>query len=453
MGSVRRRVYYAVKSVSGSKSPQIFEERMREFRNSIPEDTADCRLRSLLRHACSHVPFYRPYLEDPKFSAEIDSEPRTALLKLPVLTRNILSDEFTRLKSDDLNSRRDVRTNTSGGSTGEPVRMIQDGDYRDQASANTLLYSALVGKLPGELEVRLWGSERDVFENGVGWKAQLQFLITNTRFLNAFRMTPDRMRAYIELINESRPRFVLAYAQALFELCQFARDEGISIRPPNCAMTSAGTLHPFMKETIRNVLGCEVYNRYGSREVGDVACEIPHSMQPGGGLWVAPWNAIIETIDAHGNAAGDGVEGDILVTSLCNYAMPLLRYRIGDRGVLRSVNPGGPTGQVLKRVAGRVTDNFRTRAGRVIPGEYFVHLIGVVLNTGVIRKFQVIQRDYEHVEVRIVAQSQTCNVAEIVNKIQIVMGGEACRVDVVYTDAIPESESGKYRYTISMVAN
>ncbi len=101
-----------------------------------------------------------------------------------------------------------------------------------------------------------------------------------------------------------------------------------------------------MREKIQQVFQCRVYDRYGSREFGDMVCENPNM----DGLWVAPWGCYLEVVDTHGQRLPDGVEGEILVTSLTNHAMPLIRYKIGDRGVLTPQahrNENG--GQVLRK--------------------------------------------------------------------------------------------------------
>jgi phenylacetate-CoA ligase len=149
-----------------------------------------------------------------------------------------------------------------------------------------------------------------------------------------------------------------------------------------------------------------------------------------------------------------GEEGRILVTSLANYAMPLIRYEIGDRGALAPAPacPCGRIGQILQAVSGRLSDNFRTASGKVIPGEYFIHLLGVVLNSGSIERFQVIQHDYDAVTVKIV-QAKNLNhipTQEIEDKIKVVMG-QSCAVAVELVDDIPPSASGKYLYTVSEV--
>ncbi len=130
--------------------------------------------------------------------------------------------------------------------------------------------------------------------------------------------------------------------------------------------------------------------------------------------------------------------------------MPLIRYEIGDRGALSQPASASqdPFSQALRSVSGRITDNFRTRDGKIIPGEYFIHMLGVVLNRdGAIRKFQVIQKDYDRILLKIV-MDRDFDEAEVVDAIRRIMESP-CRVEVEYLESIPSLPSGKYRYTIS----
>jgi phenylacetate-CoA ligase len=207
-----------------------------------------------------------------------------------------------------------------------------------------------------------------------------------------------------------------------------------------------------MREAIGAAFGAPVFDRYGSREVGDLACEF----EPLGGLCVSPVTHVVELLRADGGPAAPGEVGEVVVTSLANHAMPLIRYRIGDMAEWddRPAPPGAPAWPRLRRVVGRTTDVFRRADGGIVVPEYLIHLVGVVLNRGAIERFQVVQEDYEHVRVRVVASAtgglDHDDEVELADKIRHVMG-EACRVDVERVERLDPSPSGKFRTTISKV--
>src|SRR5262249_46731382 len=157
---------------------------------------------------------------------QIRRNPRGVLHRLPILTKDLIRANFNRLQSQD-NSRRNCQTNTSGGSTGEPVKLIQDDEYRDASAAVQWLSHDQLGSPLGAHHVRLWGSERDLESGTKSPKARFFNWLTNTTWMNAFAMSPERMRGFIDTLNRTRPRLVVAYAQAIYELARFAEREQI----------------------------------------------------------------------------------------------------------------------------------------------------------------------------------------------------------------------------------
>ena len=252
------------------------------------------------------------------------------------------------------------------------------------------------GRQLGEPGVHVWGSWRDILNHKSNVSKRILDRLTNDRFFNAFMMTPEKMRAYLDELNQNPPRLVIAYATSIYELVQFAEREGLPIRPQVAIMTSAGTLHPWMREKIEAAFQCRVFNRYGSREVGDIASEC----EAHAGLHVFPSGNYVEIVDDQGHPVPNGEEGNILVTNLYNYAMPLIRYYIGDRGVLSRSDrcACGRQGQILERISGRNVEMFRKRDGTLVDGLFFNHFL---YYKEWVEKFQVVQKDYERVVFKI----------------------------------------------------
>jgi len=445
--SFRKWLYFTLLALRGQPLGAYYERFVREDQKGISPDTTKELLIRLLDHCQRSVPYYAEVMH--RAGNTYHKDPEEYLQRLPVLTKEIIRTHFDDLKSVDLPQRK-WYFNTSSGSTGEPVRFIQDWDHAARTGAISLLFSRLVGHEVGECVARLWGSERDIIEGSVGWRAQLLNWITNTVFLNAYRMTPDRMRHFIEVINRRQPKLIVAYADAMFELARFVERERLEITPPGAIITSAETLHPFMREKIEQIFRCQIFNRYGSREVGDIACERPGIE----GFWVAPWGNYIEITNSRGDREPPGVEGEILVTSLTNYAMPLIRYQIGDWGALSPTSWDNCTarGQVLRSLLGRTSDIFRNSQGMVVESGYFE---GLLYFKEWVRKFQIIQKSCSCLLFRIVRNEgvpppSQAELDGIVAKTKLLMGQE-CEVIFEFTDDIPANSLGKYRYMMSDV--
>jgi len=445
--NVRKSIYFSYKRAVGSSFPLLYEDLVRQDRNGVAPDITNWLLVQLLAHCRRSVPYYAEIMK--KVGDDFEHDPASYLLRLPLLTKGLIRTHIEQLKSQHLGQRK-WYFNTSGGSTGEPVKLIQDQDYGDRSNALQEFYSSWAGAGIGDSIVYIWGSERDILEGSLG--AELKKLIIKSllrkTYLNAFRMTPEKMNEFIHILNTRRPKLIIVYVDSIFELARFAEREKIAIRPQSAIITSAGTLTPFMREKIEGVFQCKVFNRYGSREVSDIAGECAAHR----GLHIFPWGCYVEVVDEAGNRLAAGTEGNIVVTCLSNYAMPLIRYQIGDRGVLSADSscPCGRGGQILERILGRNDDIFETKDGTQIEGGYF----GLLLYSRPwVWKCQVIQKDYSSILFKIKQSEydyEPEELSDIIHKTRVIMG-EDCQVDFEFVDDIPTSPSGKYRYILSEI--
>jgi phenylacetate-CoA ligase len=443
--NVRLALYFAYHRALRHGLPRAFREFQRQDRYGVPAGEVERRLRRLLEHCGRNVPYYA---EIASRIGPPEADVLAYLRRFPLLGKHELRAWPDRLTSADAGGRRTYWA-SSGGSTGEPVSLLQDQDHWDQTAAIQLLHTTWSGHRFGRREVYVWGSERDVLTGTMGPRMVAVNLLSRRSYLNAFRMSEADMRSLIAGLNSRPPDLIVAYAQSLYEVARFARGASLPIRPQRAIIVTSETLHDFMRTEIEDVFGCRVLNRYGSREVGDIAGECPaHS-----GLHVFPWGNLVEIVDADGRPAPAGAEGEIVVTCLTNLAMPLVRYRIGDRGVLApdSACPCGRRGQRFERVLGHSGETFKTADGVLVDGGYFS---GLMYLRDWVERFQVVQDSHRLIRFRIVlrdrADPPAAELAEITDKVARVMGhGCDVRFDVVpRIDPLP---SGKFTYTISHV--
>lgn len=408
-------------------------------------------LNVLLNHAYNHITYYHNLFISAGIvnNDKIELKNLNEFSKIPILTKDIIREQKKALCSDDISNRKSYK-NTSGGSTGEPTTFFQDEIYSISNRANTTLAYSWRGYEPYDDMIIIWGAERDTFEGKKPFKAILKDFYYNRLTLNSFSMSESTMMGYLQLLNKHRPKLIKAYAQSIYELAKFAKRNNISVKKQQAIHSAAGTLHDFMRKEIEEVFGCKVFNYYGSREVGSIAAECSDH----NGLHIMMDHTFVEVINSEGNLCAPGEEGEILVTTLKNLSMPLIRYKIGDVGVMQSYAPCscGCTYPKLEKVVGRMTDIILTKVGTVVMPEYFIHLIGVVCNKGNIKIFQVLQNKLDEIVIKIVQEGSIhpSQLKEIEEKIQLVMGND-CRINFEFVDYIPKTPTGKFLYTISNV--
>jgi len=407
-------------------------------------------LKILLLHSYLNVPYYKTIFEKINL---VDKDLQIRMenfFQIPVLTKEIVKKNFEDLKSKDLNQRK-WHFNTSGGSTGEPIKLIQDEDFWQWGVANKIYYKTFVNHNIGERELRLWGSERDLLQGKESFTKNLKNWLYNRKELNCFLLTEEKMMKYSQIWNSFKPSYVESYVQSIYEFAKFVKVRNLKLHKPKVILASAGTLYQEMKLFIEDVFQCPVINRYGSREVHDVAC----SCLLNKGLHVSTWSHYIEILDSQMNPVRPGQAGKIYVTALKNFSMPLIRYDIGDIGV-KAENEFcscGRSSPLIKFVEGREMSVVKGRNGTIIPAEFFIHFIGVVYNTNIISKFQVIQNDFEDISIKVIVRDKEgfmLKKIEIENSIKLVMG-QQCIIRWEFVNEIASTASGKYLYVISKI--
>ena len=202
-----------------------------------------------------------------------------------------------------------------------------------------------------------------------------------------------------------------------------------------------------MRNLIEEVFKTRVFNRYGSREVPALACSCRENNE----LHENIFTRYIEILDKNLKPCRPGHIGEVYVTTLNNYSMPLIRYKILDMAVPSkkkqcSCGRGMP---LIEKVVGRTVNLFKTKKGELIDGLYF--------NTTIWKRkwahsYQIIQEDYDSVlyKVKINEKPGESELKEIESSVKRVMGKD-CSVKFEFVDKIEPTKSGKHLYTISKI--
>jgi phenylacetate-coenzyme A ligase PaaK-like adenylate-forming protein len=447
ISSLKKQVYQSALKLNRPASRELAFMREKQW---LPAEQVKViqqqRLEKLLLHAHQHVPYYTRLFDDIGL-VQAGKLHIHKFSDLPILDKPTIRANFQALTSDEATQLKAYENRTSG-STGEPLVFLQDLDgVRISGGAVLRLFYEWHGIEIGDKEIKLWGSEADIFHEATFNLETVREWLSGIKTLNAFRMTPERMREYIKTMNSYRPKLLRGYSANLYELALFAEEKKLIIEPQEVLISSAGTLYDSLRQKMESIYGCPVYNHYGSREMHNMAMECPD-----GRLHLSTFTHVFEVLDDNNIPCPPNVEGDLVVTSLTNYAMPLIRYRIGDRAALSNdLCTCGRGLPLMAKLSGRKVECLLSKEGQIVPGEYFIYLLAVHLDNNPIDKYQVIQDDYEDIRFRLVLRSnrqmEAITQAEIEAKTRLVMG-ENSRITFEYVDDIPPTASGKYFYTI-----
>ena len=400
------------------------------------------RLEQLLFHAYENTEYYHEIF-DKIYLIREGKINWDRFADIPLLTKDIIRNNQDKLLANNA-SKSSIFKNSSGGSTGEPVNFIQDKNYYDRMVADTLFFAELYGKNVGDKEIKIWGSEEDFYKEKKSIKNRLVNFFFNRIILNSFQLNNDLIHQYLEVINEVKPKMIWTYVDSIFEIARYiSRNNFVDIFQPGIIVCTAGTLYPEMLEVIQAAFPKTIIlNQYGSREVGIIGIGDEE-------INIFRQSIFMELFDKTTNQyITNSGQGNIIVTALNNYSMPLIKFDIGDIG--ESENIEGTNVYSLTKLNGRENSHIVKRNGSLIHGELFTHLFYFVNE---IKKFQVIQEDYEKFTVNIEPNIGGINQQVLNNihqKIDQIMENQ-CEVDFNILTDLPKLKSGKYQFVFSKV--
>jgi len=400
------------------------------------------KLNALVAYCWREVPFYRRRWQAIGFEPG-DLRSMDDYARLPVLTKADIREHFEDLKARSL--RDAVMYKATGGSTGEPLRFGYTRESNDRRTAVMWRGYGWTGARPGRRSLFLWGGA----VGNPGRKAQLKDRLYHAAFhrrmLNSFLMRDDNMAQFADAIEAWRPEVLVAYVNPVVRLAQWMLDHGRSIRGVSSVLGAAEALHDFQRPIIEAAFpGAKAYNTYGCREFMLIACED----EDRDGLLVNADHLVVELVEA--TKGPDGTEtGELAITDLHNWGMPFIRYVNGDVASRRHPwHAAGARGLPrLERIDGRRLDAIRTTDGRVLPGEFFPHMLKDVPG---VRRFQVVQETLDRFTLKVVpgpefGAAQEDYVRREVGKVL----GEDAGLELERVDDIPLTASGKFRVTVS----
>jgi phenylacetate-CoA ligase len=248
-----------------------------------------------------------------------------------------------------------------------------------------------------------------------------------------------------------RPRIVYGYGSSLGALAEFMARTGRKLEGdarPRVVVYTGDHLYEAEQRLGKAVFGAPIVSLYGSSEAGSVGYTCPH-----GSMHISEDHIHVEFLRQDGSPAGPSELSEIVVTTLNNFAMPLIRYRVGDLGSY-SVNECacGLTLRTMNLEVGKVADLITTSSKSLVSPYSLDYINKHLLREGVrgIRQFLVEQTGRDDFILHIVREEpfDPRSVEIFVDKMREYLG-DTIRTEVRFTDAIPVSKSGKRRWFLN----
>ncbi|MFZ1945921.1 MAG: hypothetical protein WAW06_00040 [bacterium] len=399
------------------------------------------KMKDLLRHAASHVPYYRRVFQDLGLRPEDFNSPAD-LAKLPIIRKRDILANLEAMVSET-SPRGSLAADSTSGSTGVNLKFYVDARATQARSANNVRMNQWVGIEVGDKAAFLWGTPFDV-ARAKRLRGAIRGWLSNTMILSHYTMAAKDLEGYTKRLARFRPDLLVGYPSGLTHYAAYLAGRGGHGVRPRAIVVSGETMFEWQRESIEEAFGAPVYNHYGCREFGAIARECRLRK----GLHVAASRVILEIVPTAEAPPGSGV-GEIVITDLDNFGMPLVRYAIEDLGSVTwercECGLGLPR---LEAALGRVLDVVRAPNGNFLGGSFWTLLMRKVEG---VASFQVVQQTTDRLEIAIVPAA---GFSEESKRYLLEKIGEACgpemKVRFEIRQAIEPTPGGKHRFVVSM---
>lgn len=399
------------------------------------------QLQQLVPHAVTTVPFYRERLRG---LCDAGAAPGwDAFRRFPLLTRRDLQDHYTALASTAPVAAHGATGEAStSGSTGTPVRVLRTDLDRLFWKAHTLLDHAWHQRdMNGRLAAIRQGPAEEAGDN---WGAATAGLLW-TGAASTFPVGRPVSEQAAWLMRQ-QPDYLLSHPSNLAALAEYCMDHGIRPDRLREARSSGESLSPEVRAQCSAAWNVPVTDMYSSNEVGYIALQCPDTGQ----YHAMCGDLLVEILDGDGQPCAPGQIGRVVLTTLHNFAMPLIRYEIGDYAEAGGACACGRGFTTLRRILGRVR-NMLVLAG----GERWwpsFGLRGPARELG-IRQHQIVQKDFGLIEVRLVSDRPLDAAGERrLRELLLSKLPPGFRVEVLRCPEIARSASGKFEDFVSELA-
>ena len=396
----------------------------------------------ILYRAATEVPFYKNYWEERRRKG--DPASWEVLENWPILEKDSVRENSEAFLAQGCHKYQMFEEHTSG-TTGKPLRLWWS---RKTVRMWYALFEARWRRWHGVSRCERWGilggqmvapfkAARPPFWV---WNAPMRQL-----YMSSYHLSPVFIPHYLEALKKYKVRYLYGYTAALhalaYEILRLKRSD----LKMEVVLTNAEPLGERERRIIAEAFQCPVRETYGMTEIVAAAGECPAGRMH---LW--PEVGWIEVMNGN-QKAQPGESGELVCTSLLNEDMPLIRYRLGDRGSLSQgasdeVCGCGRTLPLMGSIEGRSDDLLYTKDGRKIG-----RLDPVFKNGFPIREAQIIQETIDRLRIRYVPADESRGYEEaIASELRKRMGDVGVSFERV--ESIARTSNGKFRAVVSKIS-
>ncbi len=410
--------------------------------NSKLEEHQNKKLRSIVNYAYTHVPFYHRKFKELGITPDL-IKTTADLNKLPIIRKKDIKANTAEIVSREFDVKK-LRLVSTSGSTGEPLFLYLSNAEMEFRMAKHLRANITIGQKPRDRWVTLVGpqhiSKTTPLQRSLGLYVPLTLSVYND------------ISTQIGLLRELNPSVLDGYSSSLIILAQEFEKRGNKNIQPKFLIGGAELIDIHSRKYVEKVFQVPFYDQYGSVEFERMAWQCPKQQE----YHIDADALILQFLDRNGAEVSSGETGEIVCTSLFNYAMPLIRYAIGDMGIpSRETCSCGMKLPLMKMVEGRKDSLLVLPNGQMITPRAFTFAVHEFRFYSSIAKFRIIQKDIENIEfiLQLTDHSPTQDIirTELLKHLRALLNLDSLKFTVTFVDNIPLDKNGKLNIITSQL--
>jgi phenylacetate-CoA ligase len=387
------------------------------------------------QHAIRNTVFYKNWANENRIKAE-DITSIKDLNVFPIVEKSYIRENPQKFKARPLSEKSKPITLHTSGTTGTPLSVYTDQDSRSEHYAFFSRLRSWYGLQPGDKRATMFG--RIIMPAS---QKKLPFWrydgINKNLLMSSYHLKNENLHHYYNKLVDYKPQEIFSYPSSIVQLADFIIKENLKPLKLKLLMTTAEHLHSHQREKLALAFEAPIVNQYGCTEMALFASDLPS-----GDFCLHPEHGIAEVRDSSGTLQGSG-EGELVVTGLVNFSMPVVRYAIGDNVELGTCNSNGF--MRLLDVQGREDDVIYMRDGTPVG-----RLDPIFKGGEGIKAAQIYQHESGDIDLRLVPDiNYSASIGNSFKTELIKRVSPDSKIQLILVDEIQKEKNGKFKSVVS----
>ncbi|MEE9361045.1 MAG: hypothetical protein V3U92_00440 [Cellulophaga sp.] len=398
-------------------------------------------LLSTLSYAYNNTDYYKKLFNENNIKINSYKD----LEKIPLLSKEIIKKNFSKLISKKYNIEYLIKKKT-GGSTGEPLEFYCNSysglfDYGHHS-----YLCSLMGHKKGDIIISCGGVNipEHLLCKNIYWVEIKKGNPFGDYIFSVLHLSNNNINIYVDKIIEMQPAILRGYPSFFNSLANHILKHNITLPfKIKGIILTAEMCSTNQQLNIEKAFSSMVYFEYGHTEV----CLFCYTKDKTYTYESSPIYGYIEILNDDGSETKIGQIGNIIVTGFINMAMPFIRYKTGDLAKLKYRNAGVV---YFDEFQGRQQSYALSKNKKKV---YLNTMIFGLLaeNLKRVLKWQIIQHKIGELEFYIIKTKDFSKKDEL-NIEKVIKNVIDLEINFIYVEIIPPTKNGKHLFFIQNIS-